>query len=311
MKHIKLLISFIALFCVFAHPGTAASLPETAVSDGTNWIFHLNPSRFWQANAGDRILEEMPDEARSNLKELEKFFGSEPLNALDGITLFGPDENEENAAVVLQGDFDRERILNLVHLAEKHSTEEYGDRTIHKWESKSDGEMRYGVFAANDTIILSRAKPPLTNALDVFDGEAPSIARGELSNLIGEVPEDAFMVSGVRGISRLATDHGRAALLKNVESLSTYAAERNCVLKLAGRLRASDGQAAERMAHTVRGIISLALLNPDVAESDLVPILEAIVVKTEGRELLLALDYPSDEFFAIIQKMRRHKNVLK
>jgi len=297
MKRIAMIFT---ILMVLAGIAAAAPLQRNTVAGNANWVFHFDSSNFWRTDMGSRILESMPEEAHRRLDGVADFLGTDPVNDIYGVTLYGPDENPENATAVIKGDFDRDRILGLLRKDSEYKEYTYDGQSIHRWQSPHDNIMRYGTFAASDTIIISQSRSTVERALDVFNEKQPSIAQDSRFDVLAEAPEDAFMVTCIHGLASVATDHGRAAILKNVESLFQYAVETNGVLNVAANMQAKDAQSAQQMAQVLRGMISMVMLNPDMAELGV--ILRAVNIDVEADKLYMDFSYSSHGLFDILKE---------
>lgn len=271
----------------------AAPLDTQLVSADANWLFHFNARGFWDTQLGTLAIDSMDERVHRRLDGMAALLGTDPVSDIFGVTLYGKDADQANAVAVISGRFDREKLLSLLRMKENYQEFEHDDHVIYKWD------QHHGVFAAEDTIILSQSRSALETALEVFLRKEPNITDKDKFSIVRQAPDGAVVTAYMQGLSQVARDHGRAAILRNTDSLFMYASEQAGMLNVSAMAQSKDIESAGQMVQVVRGMLALAMLNPDMA--DLGKMLSHVDIQVDGRMLFLDFSYDSAELFEIFQ----------
>ncbi len=302
---VVLTVVFCAVIAADAVANNDGALQKEAVSETATWVHHVNPVAFWQTDIGKHIIEELPGEKRDKIDDLGRHLGIRDEQGpfglgIESLTFYGPEEEPAKEAVALiRGSFDQNRLLELLERNPEHKTYIYKEHTLHRY---NDGKTRYGVFAAEDTIILSESKDAVKLGLDVFHGQAPDISDDERFAALTDVPAEAFSITCVHGVGDIAAEHGKSLWLKNVEHFCGYAVEQDGVLELYGHISARDAEKAEHMKQALRGMISLARLQLEQADGDFGQLIQAVDIEADGHNLYIDFKYSSSELLEMIRE---------
>ena len=119
-----------------ATPLVRADLPADPV-----WMAHIDFDVLRPTAIGRYVLSELEKPAA-----LEKIQGLQAITGVDlrkqvrAATLWGPSSRPEDAAVVIYGDFDSERLIALAKALSAYEPSNHGAHVIHSWvdENKTD-----------------------------------------------------------------------------------------------------------------------------------------------------------------------------
>ena len=176
-----------------------APVNQKQISDSANWVFHVDVQQFIDTDLGDLIIQEMKTEGvDEKLEALKELFGSNPLHDIHNITLYGPDSAEENAVAIISGNFAKEKLLSLVSLNETYAKAEYGKYTLHSWTDEKKDKPQVGVFASDNTIVISQSRAIIEKTLDVLDEKAEIITSTDKLLQLDSIPENTFIVAAAQ-----------------------------------------------------------------------------------------------------------------
>ena len=132
-----------------------------------------------------------PPEVASEMQELAKKLGMNPIEDVLGATLYADSYGKIGVGLIYVKRLDRERMVNF--LREKHPdyrTSEYGSRLLYMWTDGHHGQKMdlTGTFASDRLIVIGAGAEQVKAALDVLDGKKPGLA------------DDASLIKGFRGL---------------------------------------------------------------------------------------------------------------
>ena len=82
------------------------------------------------------------------LEDFATVFSFHPIDDVRDVRVYGNGPAREEAVVMIEADFDQEKLLALVRLNEHYEEIEYGDITLNRWlheDGKSgESQMMYG-----------------------------------------------------------------------------------------------------------------------------------------------------------------------
>ena len=251
-------------------------LLNTQVSSSANWVVHADYDRFRSTEIGKLIADEL--EILGIAEKLRNFaavYSFHPLNDIRGVTLYGNGDNRQKAVVLIDGDFDKEKLVALVSMNPEHEQLEYGRIQIHGWvdenNHKRDGspQKMYGCFYSETLLILSAGLDATTQAIDVLNGAAACATPDSLSTA-GINADNAFFRVAARAVDKMAEQEPKAAMLKQADEIALVIGEANGRFYLDMGLKAKSQEDAENIRKMADGLIAFAKLagqeKPKLAE---------------------------------------------
>jgi hypothetical protein len=269
-------VLIIASVLLISCPALGRPLVKSHVSAGANWFLHADYEQFCNTQIGRLIRVEMKNEGID--EQLENFaavFSFNPLKDIRGVTIYGNGSDKEKAVVLVDGTFDKEKLVSLVSMNPEHEEFKHGDIVIHGWvdENKrnADGtsEKMYGCFYGERLLVLSAGRQATKHAVDVLNGSAGS-ASGDLFNSAVLDAKGAFLRVGAYGLAKIVGQQPKAAMLKQAEELDLVVGEDGGSFYIDAGLKADSQEAAANISKMVDGVIAFAALageeQPKLAE---------------------------------------------
>jgi hypothetical protein len=261
----KLLIVLAAMILLMETPGLAGPIKLEQVSGGASWVVHANQQQFRKTQTGRLIREEMVDLGiEENLTNFANIFSFHPLDDVRDVTIYGTGKDREKAVVLIDGFFDKERILSVVRMNPEYKEIKYGDIVLHQWmdENQKDpnNKMMYGCFYKDDLIVISAGLDAVKHEVDVLKGSANNAAKGLFNQTALNTEGAFFQVAGKRVGEMVAGEDPQAVALKQSDQLSLAIGEieDNFYIDLSVIARSED--AAQAIAKMLDGIIAFISL---------------------------------------------------
>jgi hypothetical protein len=261
----KLLMVLAAIILLVEAPGLAGPIKLEQVSDGASWVVHANQQQFRKTQTGRLIREEMVDLGiEENLTNFANIFSFHPLDDVRDVTIYGTGKDREKAVVLIDGFFDKERILSVVRMNPEYKEIKYADIVLHQWmdENQKDpnNKMMYGCFYKDDLIVISAGLDAVKHEVDVLKGSANNAANGLFSQTALNTEGAFFQAAGKRVGEMVAGEDPQAVALKQSDQLGLAIGEieDNFYIDLSVIARSED--AAQAIAKMLDGIIAFISL---------------------------------------------------
>lgn len=216
----------------------------------------------------------------------------DPRKDLKAITVFGRGKEEEDAVVVLSGKFDRAHLTSLVKAETSHREIPHGKYTIYSWD-----DDEFGVFAADDLVMLGENEQSIKSALDAMEGRKKGSVPPLLAGVLKEYP-DAFMVFGVNNISGLIGEHEKPVILTKMKGAGGALAESGENLSLEVSILAESAQVAKDVEQAIRGLIAIA--NLQLQETDAQAFAQAVKIAVDGDKVRINAVYPLNKLIGLV-----------
>jgi hypothetical protein len=266
----------------------ANNMQKSIIPAEASWVMHFDLEKFIGTQIGNHLLTEKDvlGLGHKNAQFKEKY-QIDLLEDIDGVTVFGLGGGEENIVACLQGNLNRDFLLELLGAEDSHKEIPYGNYTIHNW----DGD-EFGAFASDTLALIGPSQKAIKLALDVIAGKKPNIGISPMNDYIKEIPSNAFFAAMANDISSLAGSKSEVFIIKKTESAMFSLAEIKENFNMRLNFTVKTLEDAQNMENVLRGLISLA--NMQLEEMDIgfkVP--EDIVIATKGKKVFVELNYPS------------------
>jgi hypothetical protein len=257
-------------------PALAGPLAKKQVSGGANWVFHVDIEQFRITQMHQFARPELENLGiEKKLQDFATLFSFHPIDDLRDVTIYGKGQDRKKAVVLIEGTFDKERLLALLGMAPEHEEIQYGDIVLHKWidEKKKDcdgaGQTTYCCFYGNDLIVMGTGLDGVKHAVDVLDGTTVDAASVVFNPAI-ENAKGAFLQVMATNIRETIADHPKAAVLRQAEQFALAAGEAQGKFYIDWRLTAKSEEVAQAINKILDGIIAFAMLagedDPKLAE---------------------------------------------
>ncbi len=272
----KTTIILVAGVLIAAGSVLGGPLLNTQVSSTANWVVHADYDRFRSTQIGQLITDELEILGiAEKLRNFASVFSFNPLNDIRGVTLYGSGADKQKAVVIIDGNFDKDKLVSLVSMNPEYEQLEYGGITVHRWadenKRKPDGtaEKMYGCFYGEKLMVLSTGLDAITQAIDVLRGKA-ACAESNSPGPAGVSGNTAFLQVAARAIDKIAEQEPKAAMLKQADELAIVIGETQGSFYIDVGLKAKSEEAAENIRKMADGLIAFANLagqeQPKLAE---------------------------------------------
>ncbi|MCK4999657.1 MAG: hypothetical protein KAS23_08980, partial [Anaerohalosphaera sp.] len=177
----------------------------------------------------------------------------------------------------------------------------YGKYTLHNWTDDKQGKPQVGVFASDNTIVISQSRSIVEHTLDVLDDKADNISSTDKLTQLDSTPKGTIIVAAAQEIGTLAGDNPQAAMFKHTNMMALVVAEKTGDLKISLNLQAKDTETATQLQQMAQGIMAMASLKANGIDGA-AELLKAIKITSEDTNVAFNFSYPSRQLFELIKK---------
>ncbi|MCB2154697.1 hypothetical protein KQI84_07395 [bacterium] len=111
-----------------------------------------------------KVLESYGEEkARNQAKVLQNTTDLDIFTDLQELYLFGIVDRDESIVILARGNFNQEKLLDLVKLNESYQSDKVDGVTVHKWR---DGDEKYGAFLDDNLLAFAGSEEAMRVLLD-------------------------------------------------------------------------------------------------------------------------------------------------
>lgn len=301
MKKSMLLV--MAAVSVVSAIGVAAPLNKAQVPSGAKWVVHVDFDAFRVSQMGQLVKGEIEKVHQAKLNAMKELLGSDLSTDISGLTVYGPDANEANVVAMINGTFNRQKLLALLALNDAYGESEYNDQKLYFWRDDKKGKDQVGTFATDNLILISQTEDAVKGTLDVLAGRSAALAADKSTSLYGltEGTQGAFVVAAADGLSDLVKDNEHAAVLQNSKMSVMIADEAQGQMRLFVQLEANSIEAAQQVEQMARGMLAFAMLQQE-QHPELKPLLGACNLTRTDAKISFEFHYPSADLFAIAKQ---------
>jgi hypothetical protein len=293
-KVIYLLVILLTL--IFLCELRASTLQKSIIPEEADWVIHFDVEKFSSTPFGDQLLN------TENILGLDKkntqFQGKYQIDILkdiNGVTLYGFGNDEKNAVICLKGSFDQAYLLGLLADEDSHKEIQHNNFIIHAWDSHE-----FGAFVNDNLVLLAQNETAIKNALDVIAGKKPNVTTSSLMSYINKIPSNVFFTAIAKDISKMAEHESDVFIFRKTESaLFTLTDEKdNINLRLNFTVKTLED--AKNMESVIRGLVSLASMQVEESQRDILLPLEKMIISTEGKNIRVELSYPAQDLIDML-----------
>jgi len=202
-----MVVALLSTVPVFAGP-----LMKQQVSATANWVVHSDYEQFRNAQIGQLIRQEMANLGiEEKLNDFATVFSFHPIDDVRDVTIYGNGPAREEAVVLIDANFDEEKLLALVRLNKHYEKIEYGDITLHKWlhedEKSGESQMMYGCLYNGNIVVMSAGLDAVIQAVDVLKGTASNADSGVFDQAELNA-QGAFFQVAANDVAQMAREQG-------------------------------------------------------------------------------------------------------
>jgi hypothetical protein len=259
-----------------AVPALAGPLAKEQVSGRANWVVHADVERFRTTQIWEHIRPELDNLGiQEKLLNFETIFTFHPIDDVRNVTIYGKGQDRKNAVALIEGTFDKQKLLAIVGMNPEHEEIGYADRVVHKWvdENKKGpdglGEITYGCFFQDDLIMIGAGLDAIKHAIDVLKGSARNAANVDFVQPPAGT-KGAFLQIMAYDLAQIVGDKPDTAALKQAEQLGLLVGEMEGRPYAGLILKAKSEEAAQAINKMLDGIVAFVTLsgedNPKLAK---------------------------------------------
>ena len=296
MKKIVILVVVILLTFVFLSELKASTLQKSIIPAEAEWVIHFDVEKFRSTQIGKQLLdqEDILGLGKSNAR-FHDHYQIDILNDINGVTVYGYGNDEENTVLCLRGNFDRDYLLGLLGAEESHKEIPYGTFIIHAWDNHE-----FGIFVDENFGLLASSEAAIRKALDVISGKKADITTSPLKSYIDGISSDVFFAALAKDISQMAEHEKDVFVFRKTESAVFTLTEVREDVHMKLNFTVKTLEDAKNMESVIRGLISLANMQLEETQKDILLPQEEIEISTQGKEVRVELAYPVKELVDIV-----------
>ncbi|WP_367872271.1 hypothetical protein [Luteolibacter sp. Populi] len=285
--------TFLCLLALAAPlPLFGGELAPAEIPASAQWLLHADLDAMRESETGKAVFAEIEAKHGDQLKAFKRMFSLHPITDLHDVTLYG-DGKPEHAVALIEGEFEREHMEDVVKAADDYSAGNHDGTTVHSWKDK--GTKQYAAFASDHLLVFSRQEELVKLALVTLKSEAAATA-DPFFNVDGVKP----LVSASAHLTGIEMPADAARLLKMASTLRVAISEQGGRFSVRAGAEAPDAQSADRMRRMLDGVVAFAeVADPKLQGLDL----ECKISPTPGKPgTAIALSLPVGEWLGLMKK---------
>lgn len=273
-------------FCVSIH---AEQLDLKKVSDGSNWIMHMDFESMRSSEIGSFLedsLEKIP-EMEEKMRGLQKKFGVD-LMGVSNLTLFGTGEKHKGIGI-LEGGVDASIVTEVTRTREYIQESKVGKKTIFSTD-KGRRPIAFSVLKKGK-IVFGPDCDYVSEGIQIANGKGSGLSSHPiLESLNGVLETPGFLffanVKGVKETTEL--DPWARMMADKIESCGMVIGDDDDGLKMIGLIETHSLESSEPMENMIRG--GLAMMEMKAKDNKRMKgLFEGYEVIREGRTIRIEI----------------------
>ncbi len=273
-------------FCVSIH---AEQLDLKKVSDGSNWIMHMDFESMRSSEIGSFLedsLEKIP-EMEEKMRGLQKKFGVD-LMGVSNLTLFGTGEKHKGIGI-LEGGVDASIVTEVTRTREYIQESKVGKKTIFSTD-KGRRPMAFSVLKKGK-IVFGPDCDYVSEGIQIANGKGSGLSSHPiLESLNGVLETPGFLffanVKSVKETTEL--DPWARMMADKIESCGMVIGDDDDGLKMIGLIETHSLESSEPMENMIRG--GLAMMEMKAKDNKRMKgLFEGYEVIREGRTIRIEI----------------------
>ncbi|HTZ20750.1 MAG TPA: hypothetical protein VMC06_07700 [Opitutaceae bacterium] len=309
MKNLTLCFATVGLSFLALSPVRAAFDPAIVGADA-KWVVFLDVNELRESALGKELIGTIQKDVQSEMAQspLQIDF-TKILASISTVTAYGanfsPEANQTDGSLVIRGTADLRKIAEALVVQATVTTPE---RVTELKDLPFTAYAIHGqvivAFPPEQVILVSKSKPQLLKALEVFRGKSPSLAQTPSSPLRAMLTPagHAYVVAAsLMPTEKWATDEGphtRILQMVNSGSLTLGADGPRTAAYLC--LVANSDDMADKLLKIVQGLTAIAALT-ETNDKQLTEFLQSAAVEKQDLTVTVHLAYATDRLVQMIQ----------
>lgn len=296
----------LATVCGLVTDASAKPLDLKHVSADARWLGHLDIDAMRESIVVQKMMQQQKHKAR--MAFVAKMLGINPEKDLHGITFYGNEIGKHTGVMLLHAKADRDRMMSMAKMLSNREVTKYRQHEIHHWMRKSRHGSRNRTVAAafygDQWIVFASSVDLLKQAVDVLDGEAPSLRND--SPLAGNIPAGTTMLMRIEGLSDGKLPD-KCKLARQTKSFRFVTGEHDGESFYRSRAKMTNEEVSRQVKELVEGVRALGQIH--VGENEIgKKLVNDLRVKTEGTTVTVLWKGSANDVWTMIET---HKKIFK
>ncbi|MDA8774133.1 hypothetical protein N9N13_00265 [Opitutales bacterium] len=273
-------------FCVSIH---AEQLDLKKVSDGSNWIMHMDFESMRSSEIGSFLedsLEKIP-EMEEKMRGLQKKFGVD-LMGVSNLTLFGTGEKHKGIGI-LEGGVDASIVTEVTRTREYIQESKVGKKTIFSTD-KGRRPMAFSVLKKGK-IVFGPDCDYVSEGIQIANGKGSGLSSHPILESLNDVLETPgfLFFANVKGVKETTDlDPWARMMADKIESCGMVIGDDDGGLKMIGLIETHSLESSEPMENMIRG--GLAMMEMKAKDNKRMEgLFEGYEVIREGRTIRIEI----------------------
>jgi hypothetical protein len=284
----KLLMVIVTSVLVVGGPVLAGPLDIEQVSGSANWAVHANQQQFKKTLISQLIRTEMVNLGlEENLTNFATIFSFHPLDDVRDVTVYGTGNDREKVVVLVDGFFDKEKILSILRVNPEYKVIKHGNIVLHQWidEDQKDpnNKMMYGCFYRDDLIVMGAGLEAVKLEVDILNGSAKNAA-GNIFKQPTLDAKGAFLQAAGIHVGEMLGQDPDAAAFRQTDLLGLAIGEVEGKFYIDLRLTAKSEEMAQAITQMLEGILAFVSL-PNEEQPKLAELAKKIKINCEVKTI--------------------------
>jgi hypothetical protein len=302
-------IAFILTCTLVGGIAFAGPLKKEHVAADAKWLIHLDVENLLGTQIGSFLANEILDKQwakyqRDFKKELDIDLDWRKVHSL---TAYGTDfqsSAQDKGVLLIQSRLDLVELLDAI-IAKKPQL------PLKKLQDESFplyalGNDVFGSPAGGDVFLLSKSKPQMEKARNVFMRKAANLTSSKAFPAFAEAPKGFLVATAADGFGSATKLPSQANALKSAEGGQVVAGEKADNFFLNFALTAKDTESATQMQQMFQGMIALVALSQN-ENKELQQLVQGTKVGSVDKVVTLNLELPASEVIAKVNKEQKKR----
>ncbi len=309
MKRSIIALSVLVFLSGFVY---AAEIDNGQVNSSAKWVAHFD-NELWRNSVGFDLLAEvlenkgLTEKIQGHLAKAVETLGFHPVEDIKDVTLYNDGYAKSEGVMLLEGKFNKEKLLTLLDNDPAHQEHKHGNAIIHQWYDKHKEKDSFGSIVSEELIVIGSSLTKVQKALDVLADKSLSLGVDNGASL----PEGTIFSASITGISTIAGDHPKAATLKLIESINLAIGETGTPddkkTFVNATLNVNSPETANQVKDIVNGMLAFVKLRQQ-ERPILVDLAQSVIVIVDKNKVIISFEYPVEDIFEIMKYMHEMKH---
>jgi hypothetical protein len=291
----------------------AAPLDLKHVAADAAWLAHVDIDAMRESIVVQKAMEKHQHAGRKEF--VKKMLGMDPDKDLHGMTCYGKEIGKHKGVMILHARMNRDRVMGMARTFTRPTVTDHRGHKLHSWTHKSRHSSKThnvaAVFYGEDAVVLASSVDELKQAVDVLEGEAPSLTPD--SALAGNIPAGTTMLMRVEGVSDADLPE-KCKVARQTKSFRFVTGEHDGESFFRARAKMTNEEVTGQVREIVEGLRALGQIHVGDNETGQ-KLVNALKIKTDGTTLTVLWSAPAEDVWAIIdahrkifeEKMKKHR----